>query len=241
MLVSARVQQPWEYMFDIMEQTIYMIVTPCKSCCRNNCTSGCSARAPATHCNTLQHDAAHCNTHTCTSGCAASAPATYSNTLQHTYASQNTQHGPQQRTATNCNTLQYTATCCNTLQHTAANCSTLQHIAAHCSTLQHTTAHYSTLQHTATHCNTLQHTATHTHAPQDAQQGQSSPQTRARICCRKNQRRYWGRAPFFCGCGRDGAPTPQIVGCQNMYTFYLVIPYIYSHTLHIFWLDGVDK
>ena len=139
-----------------------MIVTPCKSCCRNKWTSGCSARATETHCTTLQHGAAHCNTHTCTSGCSASAPATYCNTLQHTNMHLRLlSMGPSnalQQTAKDCNMLQQTATHCNTLQHTAAHCSTLQHTAAHCSTLQHTAAHYITLQHTATHCNT--HTRT---------------------------------------------------------------------------------
>jgi len=91
----------------------------------------------ATHCNTVQHSATHCNMwaivceiHLCgLSG--------------------------------DCNTLQHTATHCNTPQHTATHCNTLQHTATHCNALQHTATHCNTLQHTATHCNTLQHTATH--------------------------------------------------------------------------------
>jgi len=63
-----------------------------------------------THCNKLQHIAAHCNTtqHT----------ATHCNILQHI--------------AAHCNTLLHTATHRNILQHTARHCSTLQHAAILC-------------------------------------------------------------------------------------------------------------
>ena len=89
----------------------------------------------ATHCNTLQHAATHCNMnlftyvtfHTWESISFSSSIIYY--TLQHT--------------ATHGNTLQHTATHCNTTLFTYGTCKK-----------QHTA-------HTATHCNTLQHTATH--------------------------------------------------------------------------------
>jgi len=95
----------------------------------------------ATHCNTPQDTAAHCNTLTC---------ITDAGRLR-------------------LGMLQHTATHRKTLQHTAAHCKTLTCItdagrlhlimlrrtATHCNTLQHTTTHYNTPQHTATHRNTL--------------------------------------------------------------------------------------
>ena len=110
--------------------------------------------------------------------------ATHNNTLQHTATHCNTMqtHVIWQHTAIHCKSLQRTATHCNTLQHTAIHCNTLQvsatqqqHTATHCNsryfllqtrnkascnTLQQTATHCNTLQHTATPCNTLQHTAT---------------------------------------------------------------------------------
>ena len=89
------------------------------------------------HCNTLQHTAAHRNT---------------CNTLQHT--------------ATHCNTLQHTATHYNTLQHTATHCNTLQHTVTDeekepaLDSTAAFTALVTSLQQAATHCNTLQHTTT---------------------------------------------------------------------------------
>jgi len=60
-----------------------------------------------THCNTLRHTAAHCNTRTYLT-CIHAVLKLY--------------------------TLQNTASHCNKLQHTATNCNTLQHTAAHAST-----------------------------------------------------------------------------------------------------------
>ena len=80
-----------------------------------------------THCNTLQHTAAHYNT--------LQHITTHCNTLQHA--------------VTHYNTLQHITTCCNTLPHTAAHYNTLQHSTSHCNTLQHTAAHY-TLHSTST-------------------------------------------------------------------------------------------
>jgi len=87
----------------------------------------------ATHCNTLQHTATHCESvlqHT----------ATHCNTLQHT--------------ATHCNTLQHTATHYNTLQQTANN--TLQQTA----TLWH---RESVLQHVHRRVCVFMCTYTYTH------------------------------------------------------------------------------
>jgi len=110
----------------------------------------------ASHYNTLQHAATHCNT------------------LQyqpHSKGQELCKWG-REVTATYCNTLEYTATHCNTLQHTATHCMTLEHTATsaafkkatilevrdggNCNTLQHTTT-----QHTATPCNIRQHAAIH--------------------------------------------------------------------------------
>jgi len=101
----------------------------------------------ATHYNTLQHTATHCNT------------------LQQQTATRWFHKTPRKRypssrhTAAHCNTLQHISAHCSTLQHTAARCSTLQHKATQCNTVQHGATHYNTLQHTATHI--APHTATH--------------------------------------------------------------------------------
>ena len=131
---------------------------------------------PATHCNTLQHIAIHCNT---VRNRERSEIHWRRNPLQHTATHCILLH----HTATHCNTLQHTAIHCqasasesNTLQHTVTSCNTLQHTAIDSNTLQHTTQRVTAkergafittrvfiseiLQHTATHCNTLQHTAT---------------------------------------------------------------------------------
>jgi len=118
----------------------------------------------ATHCNTLQHTATRCNTHT--------------NLSYHWIG------------ATHCIAPQHTATYCNTLQHTAnfscipsdkRNTHVLQHklqrkahvlqhkhthTAIYCNThsyywIRECNTHMHTLPHAATHCNTLQHTAIH--------------------------------------------------------------------------------
>jgi len=147
----------------------------------------------ATHCNTLQHPATHCNiAHT---DVVPEAPP--SDAMQNTA----THYHTLQHTATHCNTLQHiqmsylkypltlTDTLQNTLQHTATHCNTLQHTATHISlqpascglvtlccflasgntlqTLYHTTAtHCNTLHHTTPHCTTLRHTAPRCTRPQ---------------------------------------------------------------------------
>jgi len=108
---------------------------------------------PATHCNTLHHNA--------------------TKLLQHSYITLQHCCNILHHAATHCNTLQR---CCNVLHHaatlvqhtasvlstwhTATHCTTLQHTATHCNTLQHTAPHCNTLQHNTTHCNTIQRTAT---------------------------------------------------------------------------------
>jgi len=128
----------------------------------------------ATHNNTQQHTAAHCNT-ICGKRPANRPSATHCNTLQQTAAHCNTVCGKRPARSAICNTLQHTATpfaersaISNIRQKktckgkpSVPHCSTLQHTAAHCSTLQRTAAHYSSLQHTAAHCSTLQLTAAH--------------------------------------------------------------------------------
>jgi len=142
----------------------------------------------ATHYDTLQRTATHCNTAGEKSGQGALTPllpVESSTTLQHT--------------ATHYNTLQHTAAHCNTQQHAATRSTPLQHAATHSplSPVESSTtrpaaksprmspphkSHMSppqmrspsmtgtqasdTLQHTAAHCNTLQHTATHCHTLQ---------------------------------------------------------------------------
>ena len=97
----------------------------------------------ATHCNTLQHIATHCN----------KPSACYL-------------HAQQQMPATQYNTLQHTSTPCNSIQHsshvilifaTANSCNTVQP-QSHASATANSN---NTPQHTATHCNIPQHTATH--------------------------------------------------------------------------------
>jgi len=84
----------------------------------------------ATHYNTLQRTATHCNTQ--------QLSATLYTTLQHITTRCNT------GSATLCNTLQETARDCNTLQHSATLCNTMQHSATLCNTLQHAQrVHYS--------------------------------------------------------------------------------------------------
>jgi len=119
-----------------------------------------------TYCNTLQHDATHCNGRSSQhlSLFLAQSNLTICGTLQHTATAIlcNILHTLQQALepaslpfylSFNICTLQHAATHCNTLH-------TVQHTATHCNTLQHTATHCNTLQHTATHCNTLQHHAT---------------------------------------------------------------------------------
>ena len=138
--------------------------------------------SPATHCNTLQHTATHCNSfshslpflspsfsHTqCMWG---TSTASHCNTLQHTATQCNTRTQCMWgTTATPCNTLQHTATHYNTLQHTVTRahsvcgvnllCPTFYHN-THCNTLHHILTHRDTFCLTATHCDTLQHTASH--------------------------------------------------------------------------------
>jgi len=114
------------------------------------------------HCNTLQHNAAHCNNtmhhHTVTPHC---------NTCRHDqYAHTAVQRIPHSlNTATQCNTLKHTATTHCISRTATVRCNdTLQHAATRYNTLQQRTAitHCNcTLQlHTATHCNMLQHTET---------------------------------------------------------------------------------
>ena len=95
-------------------------------------------------CNTLQHTATPCKTHTATHCNILQHAATNCNILQHT-----TRH-----------TLQHTATYCNTLQHTATYCNMPQDI--HCNTTQQNTCQiekepctiytiYTTKQHNRVH------------------------------------------------------------------------------------------
>jgi len=108
---------------------------------------------PATHCNTLQHTAAHFigtqqqRWKTATELLQLLLTASHCNTLQHT--------------AKHCKTLQYTATHCNTLQHAATHCK-------HCNTIYRTSSRLNcgpssrnSPAATAADCNTLQHTAIH--------------------------------------------------------------------------------
>jgi len=136
----------------------------------------------ATHCNTLQHIATHCNTHI------TNGPqfTTRSSWLSEPHCNRAQRKSGFQCARTSpvlyCNTLQHTATHCSTLQR-----NTLQQTATHCSTLQHTNHKWPTTQHPVivsnniatgpsdrvgfnvcvlalrsmiTHCNTLQHIAT---------------------------------------------------------------------------------
>jgi len=132
----------------------------------------------ATHCNTLQHTAAHHSTQCKTlirwktqkSTPWKCARVTHCNTLQHT-ATHTAERQVVRRlrrvwlgNVLSSNTLQHAATHCNTLQHTL--CNTLQHTATH------TATHYLGERHKrkrtpwkgaqVTRCNTPQHTATQT-------------------------------------------------------------------------------
>ena len=119
----------------------------------------CTTIIITTHYNTLQHIAAHYNTH-----CSAVQHST-TRVGQHFNLVIRERISTYWQTATHCNTLQHAATHCNMLQQNATRCIILQtprrqHTASHCNTLQHTATHCNIPQHTATHCNTLQHTAT---------------------------------------------------------------------------------
>jgi len=75
------------------------------------------SHTPATHCNTLQQHATHCN---------APTRVSPSLTLKLMFLMPPTLvclfcHTLQRHTATHCNTLRHTATHCNTLQHTATH------------------------------------------------------------------------------------------------------------------------
>jgi len=133
----------------------------------------------ATHCNTLQRTATHCNAPQHINVNAEQAADTTRGIPVTRIDKISLQHA-------RCNTLQRTATHCNALQHTATHkykCGTgcryyawhsrdsywqnitatrsLQHTATHCNALQCTATHCNTLQRTATYCNALQRTATH--------------------------------------------------------------------------------
>jgi len=100
----------------------------------------------ATHCNTLQHSAAHSRRFALLD----IRRSQHCNTMQQ-----------RQHTSTLCNTLQHSATKAthfNTLQHTATLCSSLTALLPGSHS---TTSALPHLQLTATSCNTLQHSTTH--------------------------------------------------------------------------------
>ena len=84
-------------------------------------------------CNTLQH--------TVTRGNTLQLDAARCNTVLHYKCGENIE-GDARQLADDFDvpipSLQHTATHCNTLQHTATHCNTLQNTATHCNTLQHT-------------------------------------------------------------------------------------------------------
>ena len=156
--------------------------------CNTHCTTYYFTHCnTATHCNTLQHTATHCNPQFRMSAgtwwqrgigflmCIGLFPqkspiisgsfAERDLQLKTSYASSPPGtlfwFAKMIRFETHCNTLQHTATHCNTMQHPATQCNTLQHPASPYNTLQHPATPCNTLQHPAIPCNTLQHTAKH--------------------------------------------------------------------------------
>ena len=119
----------------------------------------------ATHCDTMQHIATHCNAlHNTDTTHGHHAACFHALSLQRFLDSTDTQYNTPQHTATPRHALHHTAT---HLQHAARF-----HVLAlyaraiarpffRCDTLQHTARHRDTLQHIVTHCNALHHIATH--------------------------------------------------------------------------------
>jgi len=123
-----------------------------------------NATVTATHCSTLQHDAAHARA---LQYITASRHTTPHCTILHqtlTHCSTLPEHCS---TSQHRDTLHLTATHYSTLQQTATHCSTLpEHCSTsqHCDTLKHDAIQYNKQQHTAAHCqNTAAHHSIATH------------------------------------------------------------------------------
>jgi len=121
----------WVHMCDVTHTCACCSMLQCyEVCCSEDRAGFClassvssSTTATATHCNTLQHTAAHCNVHT---------------------DETNSNPAPPSRTATHCNTLQHSTTHVQMSHVTRMNLPPLictSHFHRHCNKLQHTLQH----------------------------------------------------------------------------------------------------